>query len=212
MDVVDRDAKALEERAGSSKRAKTRELDELLTIRYQLEKLIEGGFRYGFRTIDQISAGWDEFYRIQGCIEESGLIIRGYSQLLLELSSFSSRQEEPMRSKRSQIQERGAGVARPESQLAFPLLETGSKSTAQQQPRGQQEQFETGEKGWREDLVVKLYYEQNLSCSVGAPAAEAVDVLARVGVGTRWLVAVEDAGCGRHGHPGGESFPPFAPD
>ena len=69
---------------------------------------------------------------------------------------------------------------------------------------------------------------------MGTPAAEPVDVWARVGVGTRWLVAaegagcgrlwarvgvgtrwlvaVEDAGCGRRGHQGGESFTPFAPD
>ena len=45
------------------------------------------------------------------------------------------------------------------SQLVFPLLEAGSESTAQQ-PQGQQEQFETGKKGWLEDLVVKLNYEQ----------------------------------------------------
>ena len=44
------------------------------------------------------------------------------------------------------------------------------------------------------------------------PAAEPVDVWAQVGVGTKWLVAVEDAGGGRHGHPGGESFSTFAPD
>ena len=86
------------------------------------------------------------------------------------------------------------------------MLETGSESTAQQQPQGQQEQFVTGDKGWLEDLVVKQNYEKY------PPAAEPVDVWARVGVGTRWLVAVEDAGCGRHGRPGGESFPPFAPD
>ena len=83
------------------------------------------------------------------------------------------------------------------------MLETGGERTAQQQPQGQQEQFKTGEKRWLENLVVKLNYEQYLSCSVGAPAAEPVDVWARVGVGTRWLVEVEDAGCGRRGHPGG---------
>ena len=89
----------------------------------------------------------------------------------------------------------------------IPLLEAWSESTAQQQPQGQQKQFETGEKEWLEDWVVKLNYEQYLSCSVGAPAAEPVDVWARVGVGTRWLVAMDNAECGRHGHPGGESFP-----
>ena len=94
----------------------------------------------------------------------------------------------------------------------IPLLETGNESTAQQQPQGQQQQLETGEKECFEDLVVKLNYKQHLPCSVGAPAAEPVDVWTRVGVGTRWQVAVEDTGCGRHEHPGGESFPPFAPD
>ena len=138
MGVVDRDVKALAERAGGSQRAKMREPEKLLAIRYQPEKEIEGGFRYSFRTIDQISAGWDEFYRIESCIEENELIICEYSQLLLELSSFSSRQEEQMRSQRSQIQERGAGVARSESQLVLPKLETGSESTAQQQLQQQQ--------------------------------------------------------------------------
>ena len=66
------------------------------------------------------------FYSIEGCIEESELIIREYSKFLLELSSFSSRQEEQMRSQRSQVQERGAGVARSESQIVLPLLVTGS--------------------------------------------------------------------------------------
>ena len=135
-------------------------------------------------------------------------------------------------SRQSQIRERGDGAARSESQLAFPIIrETGGESTAQQPQQQQQQQlkseenwmvsmvdagkakveFETGDK-WLEDLVVKLCYEQYLSGSVGRPAAEPVDVWARVGVGTRWLVSVKDAGCGRHGHPGGESFPPFAPD
>ena len=48
--------------------------------------------------------------------------------------------------------------------------------------------------------------------TVGVPAADPVYVWARVGVGTRWLVAVEDAECERHGHPGGESFTLFEPD
>ena len=56
-------------------------------------------------------------------------------------------------------------------------------------------------------FVVKLNYEQCLPCSMGALAAEPVDVRAQ-----RWLVAVEDAGCGRRGHPGKESFSPFATD
>ena len=128
-----------------------RELEKLIKIRNQLEKEIEGGFRYGFRTIDQISAGWDEFYRVEGWIEENELIIREYSQILLELSSFSSLQEEEkMReiSQQSQIPERGAGVARCESQLVIPLHETRSGSTAQQQPQEQQQQqFKTDENG-----------------------------------------------------------------
>ena len=274
------DVKALAERARNSQLAKMRELEELLAIRDQLENEVEGGSRYGFRTIDQISAGWREFYRIEGRIEEGELIIREYSQLPFELSSFSPRLEQTRDlCQPSQVPERGAGVARCESQLVIPELETGSESTAQQQPqqqqqqqqfktekrfmvgletRGekqeellqlplkqqqppaapshvwtkqlvypmletgseraarqrphgqQQQQFETGQKGWLVELVVKPNYEQYLLCSVGA--AEPVDVWARVGVGTRWLVAVEDAGCGRHGHPGGESFPMFAPD
>ena len=92
MGVVN--VKALAEKAGSSQRANMRELEELLAIRDQLAKEIEDGFRHGFRTIDQISAGWHEFYRIEGRIEESELIIREYSQLLLELSSFSLRLEQ----------------------------------------------------------------------------------------------------------------------
>ena len=92
MGVVD--VKALAERAGSSQRAKMRELEELLAIRDRLEREIEGDFRYGFRTIDQVSAGWDEFYQIEGQIEENEHIIREYSQLLLELSSFSLRLEQ----------------------------------------------------------------------------------------------------------------------
>ena len=92
------------------------------------------------------------------------------------------------------------------------MLGTGSERIVQQQPQGQQVQFEAGEKRYLENLVVKLNCQQYLSCSVGAPATEPVHVWARVGVGTRWLAAVEDAGCGKPGHPGGESFPPFAPD
>ena len=50
----------------------------------------------------------------------------------------------------TKIQQRGAGVARSESKLVIPLLETGSESTAQQQQQQQQQQrqqqhFETGE-------------------------------------------------------------------
>ena len=117
------------------------------------------------------------------------------------------------------------------SQLVIPLLETGSESTAQQQLQEQQQQqfetegqsvvvdegntrveVETGEKGWLDNLVVKLNYESSLSCFVGAAAAEPIDLWTRSGIGTRWLVAVEDAGRGRHKHPDGECFPPLAPD
>ena len=49
------DVKKLAERAGSSQEAKMRELEEPLAMRDQLEKFIEAGFHYGFRTIDQIS-------------------------------------------------------------------------------------------------------------------------------------------------------------
>ena len=77
------DVKALAERAGSSQRAKLRELEELLARKDQLEKQIEGGFRYGFQMIYQISTGWDEVYRIEGQIEETTLIICEYSQVLL---------------------------------------------------------------------------------------------------------------------------------
>ena len=96
-------------------------------------------------SIDQISARWHEVYRIEGRIEESELIIREYSQLLLELSSFFLRLEQ-MRdiSQPSQVPEREAGVARCESQLVIPVLETGSESTAQQ--KQQQQHFKT-EKG-----------------------------------------------------------------
>ena len=133
--------KALAERARSSQRAKMRELEEeLLVIRDQLEKEIEGGFRYGFWTVDQISAGWHEFYRIEGRIEESKLIIREYSQLL-ELSSYFLRLEQTQDiSQPSLAPERGAGVAKCESQLVIQVLETESESTAQQQSQ-QQQQF-----------------------------------------------------------------------
>ena len=92
------------------------------------------------------------------------------------------------------------------SQLVFPQLEAGSESTAQQQ-QVQQEQFATEQKRWLEDFVVKPNFEKDLTYSVGAPPVEPVDVWARVGVGTMWLVAMEDAGCDRHQHPGVEAFP-----
>ena len=70
--------KTLAERAVSSQRAKMRELEDLLAIRDQLEKEVEGGFRYVFWTINQISAGWEEFSRIEGQTEENELIICEY--------------------------------------------------------------------------------------------------------------------------------------
>ena len=156
----------------SSQLAKMRELEELLATRDQLEKEIEGGFRYGFRTIDQVSAGWREFYRIEGRIEESELIICEYSQLLLELSSFSLRLER-MRgiSQPSQVPEREAGVARCESQLIIPVLETGNESTSQQQPQQQQQlkteksfmvELETSGEEQEELLQLPLKQQQQL--------------------------------------------------
>ena len=50
------------------------------------------------------------------------------------------------------------------------------------------------------------------SCSFGAVSAEPMDLWARSGIGTRWLVVVEDAGRGTHGHQGEEPFQPFAPN
>ena len=153
--------KTLAERAGSSQLAKMRELEELLAIRDQLEKEIEGGFRYDFRTIDQISAGWHEFYRIEGRSEKSELIIREYSQLLLELSSFSLLLEQTRDiSQSSQVPEREAGVARCETQLVTPVLETGSESTAQQQQQ-QQQQFKT-EKSFMVELERRAEEQEEL--------------------------------------------------
>ena len=126
--------KPLAERAGSSQRAKMRELEELLAIRDQLEREIEVGSYYGFRTVDQISDGWGAFYRVEGRIGETELINREHSQLLLGLSSFSLRLEQLRDiSQPLQVAERGAGVARCESQLVVPAFEAGSESTAQEQ-------------------------------------------------------------------------------
>ena len=86
--------KASAERAGSSQRAKMRELEKMLARRDQLENEIEGGSCCRFQTVDQISAGCDAFYRFEGRIKGNELIIREYSQPLLKLSSFPSRQEE----------------------------------------------------------------------------------------------------------------------
>ena len=90
------------------------------------------------------------------------------------------------------------------SQLAIPLLETGSEGTAQQQPQEQQQQYletkeqsmvvdsgknmvecETGETGWLDSLIVKLNYEPYLSCSMVPAAAEPIAVRACFGIGTR---------------------------
>ena len=74
-------------------------------------------------------------------------------------------------------------------------------------------EFETGEKGWFDGLVVKLNLQAYQSCSMGAAAAEPIEVSTRAGIGiTRWLVAMEDVGCGRQGQPGEEPSPKFAPD
>ena len=67
-----------------------------------------------------------------------------------------------------------------------------------------------GEKRWHDGLVVKLNCESNLSSSMRASGAEPIDVWARAGIGTRWLVAME--GARNHGHPAGKAFPPFGPD
>ena len=116
MGFVYRDVEALAERAGSSQRAKMRELEQLLAMRNQLEIEMVGGFRYGFRTIHPISAEWDEFYRIEGQTEENEIIIREDSQLLLELSSLSRRLEQMRHlSQPPQVPERGAGMARCDS-------------------------------------------------------------------------------------------------
>ena len=42
-------------------------------------------------------------------------------------------------------------------------------------------------------FAVKLNFEIQLSCPVGASSADPVEVWARAGVGTRWPVAMEDA-------------------
>ena len=87
--------------------------DELFAIQDQLEKETECCFRYGFRTVHEILAGWDEFYRMEDCIEESKLIICEYSQVLLELSSFSIPQRQMREiSRQPQLPENGASVAR----------------------------------------------------------------------------------------------------
>ena len=139
----------------------------------------------------QISAGRHEFYRIEGRIEESELITREYSQLLLEPSSFSLRLEQ-MRyiSQPSQVLERGAGVARCETQIVIPVLETGSESTGQQQtppPPQQQQQFKT-EKSYMVESESRGRAGGALAAAIEAAAAAAasggttpcLDVTARI--------------------------------
>ena len=48
----------------------------------------------------------------------------------------------------TQVQERGGGAARCESQVVISPLEAGSESTAPQQPKEKQQQFETKDKAW----------------------------------------------------------------
>ena len=90
----------------------------------------------------------------------------------------------------------------------------GDKEMVESTKKEQEEQEDAwrlrGEKGWPDGLVMKLNYESNLSCSVGASAAEPIDVCARAGIGTRWMVATEDAQT--HGHSAGEPVPPFGPE
>ena len=57
MGVVNRDVRTLAERSGRSQRAKMRELNQLLAIRDQHDNKIEDDFRFGFLTINGISAG-----------------------------------------------------------------------------------------------------------------------------------------------------------
>ena len=65
----------------------------------------------------------------------------------------------------SQVPEREAGVARSESQLVIPVLETGSESAAQQQPQPQpqqqQQQFKT-EKRFMVELETKGEEQEEL--------------------------------------------------
>ena len=163
--------------------------------------------------------------------EEHWMVVEAFREVV-EMETRGEEQEDHLQPPKQQQQLQSPAAPPPvwTSHLVIPLLETGSESTAQQQPQEQQQQyldikgqrmvvdagkkmveFETGEKGWLDDLVVKLNYEPYLPCSVEAAGAEPIDVWARSGIGTRWLVAVESAGCGRHGHLGGEPFPPFAP-
>ena len=84
----------------------------------------------------------------------------------VELKARGEEQEESLQLPLEQQQQLQPPAAPPPvwtSQLVFLLLETGSESTAHQQPQVQQVQFETREKGWLEDLVVKQNYEQYLS-------------------------------------------------
>ena len=143
--------------------------------------------------------------------QQQQLEFKTEKRFIVELERRGEKQEELLQRPLMQQQQMQPPAAPPRvwtSQLVFPMLETRIERTAQQQPQGQQEHSEAGKKGWLENLVVKLDYEQYRSSSVGAPAAEPVDVWGRVGVGTRWLVKVGDAGCGKRRHPDGDFFPP----
>lgn len=58
----------------SFKRAKMQKLEELLARQTRFKRYIEGGFCYGYRTLDQIDAGWDLFYRLQNQMGELALV------------------------------------------------------------------------------------------------------------------------------------------
>ena len=65
-------------------------------------------------------------------------------------------------------------------------------------------EFDTGGKGWLDDLVVQLNYEPYMSCSAGATAAEPIDVWARVGSAQDGWLRWRTLGVGgMYGHPGG---------
>ena len=69
---------------------------------------------------------------------------------MVELETRGEEQEELLQLPLQQKQQPQPPAAPPRvwtSQLVFPILETGSERTAKQQPQGQQQQFDTGEKG-----------------------------------------------------------------
>ena len=115
---------------------------------------------------------------VEACRYEVELETRGEEQEGLLQLALKQQQQQQL------LQATAAPLPVWTSQLVIQLLETGSKSTAHQQSQGQQQQFktkgqgmvvdagnakmefETGEKGWLDDLVVKLNYEPYLSCSI----------------------------------------------